>query len=349
MEMSDDLPLVATRERVDNYVASLIDERLHTAQEIGEAYARFWQSIKRVSLTGGKRIRPHLAVLAYGELDDRIVPVAAAQEFIHLAMLMHDDVIDQDFVRRGIANINGEYRERYGNFVDEARATHYANSSGVLAGDSLIAEAFFAIAQSPFDAEVVRRLSAQLHLATYEVIGGELMDVEAAFVDDIAYEPLLIYRYKTSSYSFICPLVSGAICRGESPETIDALTSFGQAIGIAFQIQDDLLGVFGDSDQTGKSTTADLREGKRTLLVSLHEQLMSEQQRKHFDFFGSSDATDEQLAAIRDDMAASGAKQATEHQIEQYFARAKAELDRLDDKLCGRLMVVYEQLNGRSV
>lgn len=98
-----------------------------------------------------------------------------------------------------------------------------------------------------------------------EVVGGELTDVESAFVHDMPFDPIKIYRYKTAGYSFVGPLLSGAYCHEESQDTIDSLRRYAISAGIAFQIHDDLLGVFGDERETGKSTLTDLREGKRTL------------------------------------------------------------------------------------
>lgn len=337
-----------TRQAVDSYIADLLRERADDAAELGESYEQFWHTISSVVMAGGKRIRPHLTVIAYGELDDKIVPVAAAQELIHIAMLMHDDVIDQDFVRHGVANVNGRYQKVYAAFVDEPRRTHYAYSAAVLAGDALLSESYHAVHSSGFDAEMIRRVSAQLHRAVYEVIGGELLDVEAAFVTDKVFSPLSIYRYKTSSYSFICPLVSGAICARKSDETIAILTDFATNIGIAFQIQDDLLGVFGDEAEFGKTTTGDLREGKRTLLVAAHEERMNDEQREHFSRFGVDDATDDQLSQIKKDLEDSGAKAETEHQVRMYFDKARAALDQLRaDEMRQQLEALHLKLSGR--
>lgn len=260
-------------------------------------------------MAGGKRIRPHLTIVGYGSADDRIIPVAAAQELIHIAMLMHDDIIDQDDMRHGIANINGRYSTHYREYVSPQRAMHYANSAGILAGDCMLSEAYQVISSSSFDASVTRKLINQLHLSIFEVIGGELLDVEASFVQGVDFDPLKIYRYKTASYSFIGPLISGAYCAGTDEREVEKLRTFATNLGIAFQIQDDLLGVFGDEQETGMSSLSDLREGKETLLVRFHRQLMDEEMRERFMEFGNENTSLSALASIRNDMRESSVQQ----------------------------------------
>ena len=339
----------SAKNRIDDAMRALFARRKQDASELGATYVRFWDTIESVSMVGGKRLRPYLTMVAYGKIDERIIPVALAQELIHIAMLMHDDVIDQDFVRHGSANVNGLYRDRYESYLDRRKATHYANSAGVLTGDVLIAEAYQSVATGDFDADTIRRVTSVLSTSLFEVIGGELLDVEAAFVDDERFDPLQIYRYKTSSYSFIGPIVTGAYCSGADEETIVSYRTLAENAGIAFQIQDDLLGIYGNSDETGKSTLTDLREAKRTLLVSYHEELMDDQQRERFAAFGDVGSTDEQLAVLKQDMVDSGAQQKTLDAVELYFGRAGESLARLPDGPQKVLFAEFlEKLKGRK-
>lgn len=287
------LSLERTRTLVDAQMRSLFDERRRRAALINKSYAAFWDHIAEVAMAGGKRIRPYLTMVGNGSFDERVLPVALAQEFIHIAMLVHDDIIDQDTMRHGVNNMTGRYIDTYSPHVDDVRALHYANSAAMLGGDSLISEAYRLIETSTYSHEVRQKLSEQLATSIFEVIGGELLDVEAGFVTNVSHDPLTIYRYKTSSYSFIGPLLSGAYCAGTDDATLATLERFATNMGVAFQIQDDLLGVFGDEQQTGKSTTSDLREGKQTLLVRYHTDLMTPEQRERFAWFGKQDASEE--------------------------------------------------------
>lgn len=348
--MHSSISVEETRQLVDEYISDVLKQRLSAAAEVGPSYVRFWQYIERIVLAGGKRIRPYLTMVGNGSVDHRVVPVAAAQELIHCAMLIHDDVIDQDFVRRGQKNMNGIYRDVYGAQTNPTSATHYANSAAILAGDALISEAYSVISTADYDGSTRQQLIGQLHTSVYEVIGGELLDVEAGFVRSEQFDPMKIYRYKTSSYSFIGPLLSGAYCAGAAQEVRDSLESYATNVGIAFQIQDDLLGVYGDEQQTGKSAISDIQEGKRTMLVAYHEEAMNSEQRARFDeTFGKLSASDDIVQQLRTDMEDTGARSRTEDLAAQYFELASRGLDRLpDDERRSALRAFTEKLSKRN-
>lgn len=337
-----------SRTLMNDYLERIFVARTEKADSIHERYRLLWDRIQRLGFCGGKRIRPYLTMVAYGQVDEKIVPVAAAQELVHIAMLIHDDVIDEDDVRRGQKNINGTYKEEYNDYLDPPRASHFASSIGILAGDALLSEAYFAIADCEFDATIKQKILMRLHTSVYEVIGGELIDVEAGFVP-VSIDPELIYRYKTSSYSFVGPLLTGAYCAELDEKNCVALEEFGVALGIAYQIQDDLLGVFGSQEEIGKTPLIDLREGKHTLLAAYHKEMMDEEAAKRFAYFGKTQATDGQLQAIKNDMVASGAKQRTIDAASEYSSRALAALQSLEPGARrDKLQLLAEQLTGRK-
>lgn len=322
--------LAVTREAVDAYIAGCLGERVRQAATIHPRYEQLWREIARVYQAGGKRMRPYLTVVGYGKLDEAIVPVAAAQELLHVAMLVHDDVIDQDVVRHSQPTINGAYEASYASVLPGHHATHYANSAAVLAGDALLSEAYRMVQSAPFSPAVIRHISERLSQSVFEVIGGELLDVEAAFVADETFDPMTIYRYKTASYSFVGPLLAGAMAAELDASTQAVLQAFGEQCGIAFQLQDDLIGVFGDEAATGKSTDTDLREGKRTVLIAQHQAAMNAEQAARYEqWFGVHDAPSETLRQLKQDIEASGARHKTEAITQQYFARSRAELAKL--------------------
>lgn len=337
-----------SRTLVNEYLERIFAARTEKADSIHERYRLLWDRLQKLSFHGGKRIRPYLTMVAYGQMDEKIAPIAAAQELVHIAMLIHDDVIDEDDVRRGQKNINGTYKEEYNDYLDPPRASHFASSMGILAGDALLSEAYFAIADCEFDTTVKQKILIRLHSSVYEVIGGELIDVEAGFVP-VPIDPELIYRYKTSSYSFVGPLLAGAYCAELDEKTCVALEEFGTALGIAYQIQDDLLGVFGSQEEIGKTPLIDLRDGKHTLLATYHKEMMDEEVAKRFAYFGKIQATDEQLQAIKNDMVASGAKQRTIDAAAEYSSRALAALESLEPGARrDNLQLLAEQLTDRK-
>lgn len=326
-----DAALLAFKPEIDKYLSSILNKRVSSSNTVGERYEKLWLDIHNVVLSGGKRIRPFLTATGYGKIDTKILPVAAAQEFIHVAMLMHDDVIDQDIIRHGAKNINGIYKEEYADYLDEKLGIHFSNSAGMLAGDLLISEAYNQLNNSAFEPQIILALHNQLSKAIFEVVGGELLDVEATILKDMHFDPISIYRHKTASYSFICPLLLGAICAGLDTAEMEALTEFGALIGVAYQIQDDIIGVFGDEIKTGKSTLGDLREGKQTLLINIHKKRIGKTQEQNLRFLGSPNATDSELKELKKDIESSGAKAETEQILQEYFKKADAALDKLSD------------------
>lgn len=238
-----------------------------------------WDHLVR-SLEGGKRVRPQLACLAYtsfeGESGGACAAVGAAFELLHAALLLHDDVIDRDFVRRGRPNVAGIYREDgLSRGLTPPEAGHLGASVAIIAGDLLLTGSFRMLEGATPMPAVRDRLAALFHRAIADAAAGELADVllshgagmsagAGGSVDDV----LEMERLKTAVYSFEAPLRAGAILAGAAPEVVDAVGRVGTLIGVAYQVIDDVLGTFGDERQTGKPTTSDLREGKLTVLTA---------------------------------------------------------------------------------
>lgn len=331
--MENPLSINDVRPKVESMIQVMFDERIRQAEQIHPTYAKFWKTIEPMAMAGSKkRMRPYLTVIGYGNIDEEILKVATAQELIHLAMLIHDDVIDKDLVRNGQKNVIGQYIDEYTGIVDDLEVLHYANSAAILAGDAIISEAYLLLNDANFDQTIKKRVIKQMGTSIYEVIAGELMDVEATFRSAKTFDPISIYRYKTASYSLVGPLLSGAYCAEADEGLLAKLESFGIMAGIVFQVQDDLLGVYGDESKTGKSTVGDLIEGKRTLLVINHEQSMTEQQAARFDkYFGNQEATNEQLEQLKIDMIDSGAKDKTIDYIAECDSKISELLGQIDD------------------
>lgn len=320
-----DLRSVATmseiKQTVDAYLQATFAQRAELARAISPDYAALWQEIAELSSSGGKRIRPYITYLAYSaycdDPIDTVIPALGAQEMLHQAMLIHDDVIDRDDIRYGVANMIGRYRATYSSATFKADdPTHFAASAAILAGDLLISESTHSLMQvKATDATKAQALSV-LHDAIFRVVGGELLDTEASIRTEGAASPRLIAIEKTASYSFISPLTMGAILGGASETEIKLLRDIGYAIGIAYQMHDDILGIFGDEAITGKSASSDLREGKRTGIIERFEALASQQQMREFHAsFGRQDATGDDFEKLRTVLVESGALNAQHTEI----------------------------------
>jgi len=305
------------------------------AQVMSPDYQEIWEELERLIHAGGKRLRPRMSILAYrafgGQDVPSMLPAAAAQELLHVAMLIHDDIIDRDYIRYGVDNIAGSYNKLYSELVtDDAERLHYAQGAAILAGDLLLSGSYLLMAESMVPAEKIIAIQKLLGQAVFEVVGGELLDTETAFRGMNAVSAETVARYKTASYTFILPLLVGARLTDLPSEDLSSVAEFGKNLGIAFQLRDDIIGVFGDEAATGKSTTGDIREGKRTYMVEQFFALATPDQKAMFkQYFGGASITNEQVDTVRKLLVASGALAATEEAVSFYESMARNALETL--------------------
>jgi geranylgeranyl diphosphate synthase type II len=223
---------------------------------------------------GGKRFRPSLVGAVHSFLDgrrpDAVPPVGAAVEMLHTAFVVHDDVIDGDRTRRGRPSIPERFRLAASDAgAADGAARTYGLAGALLTGDLALAAAVRSVATAPAPRPVVTRMLDLVDDALAVTASGELADVRYATHGPwpSLAEVLSTEERKTAVYSFALPLQLGAVLADADDGWVAALADLGRHLGLAFQLRDDLLGVFGDERVTGKSSTSDLREGKCTALI----------------------------------------------------------------------------------
>lgn len=333
--MSDVLALhdaAQVRRDIDSYLRAYYSRQTEVAELSDPAYAALWQAMDGLAFAGGKRLRSYLTVLAYeiygGKHYASIVPVAAAQELLHLSLLIHDDINDRDTVRYGVDNITGRFLKIYsarGADPDDVR--HFADSAALLAGDLLLSAAHMAIMDSSLPAG--QRLQAQRLLAeaVYKVAAGQLLDLEAGIGAMSVADTFKIARLKTASYSFNCPLKTGAWLAGAPQPELERLIELGNTLGLAYQLADDLLGVFGDESVTGKSNLTNLQEGKLTYLMQLtFDRASREQLAAIRPLFGCHSLTNAEAEIIRQVIVDCGARRIVEETLESQRQTAEIQL-----------------------
>ncbi len=300
------------------------------AEALGPEYTELWCQLEAGTI-GGKRFRPRMVFAAYEALGgtdrEAAACIGAAFELLHTALIVHDDVIDGDFVRRGGPNISGTFRDSAkAAGADDAAAEHRGISAAVIAGDLALFNAYRLIDRSGVGDEMRGRLLEVMDDALFHSAAGELIDVDFSWVPDVPRvdDILTMERLKTAVYSFECPLQAGAILAGASDETVATLGDFGREIGIAYQLVDDLLGVFGTEAETGKTTIGDLREGKRTVLVAYAAS--AEGWDAVRGLLGKSDLSDAEADTLRRHLVDCGARSFTEGLARYYANRALARL-----------------------
>ncbi|GIG30825.1 polyprenyl synthetase family protein [Cellulomonas marina] len=343
----------AAMRAVEEVLRDVTHRRTTEAAGTAAEYTALWQDLSRQ--VGGKMLRPHLTVAAYlglGGTDVAAVAhVAAAQEVLHTAMLVHDDLLDHDEVRRGVPNVAGSARARL--VADGAagrRLEDQVVASGLLGGDLAIAQAFALVAAAPVDPAVRLVLVQQLADGIATTVAGELLDVRSALHAPADVDTLAVAHLKTAVYTFGVPLGAGAVLAGADDATVASLRQVGEALGVAFQLVDDDLGVFGDPATTGKSVLSDLREGKRTQLLRAAYAAASPQQRDVLDaLVGHADLDESGAAAVRAVLEQTGARAATLDLARTLATRAHdLAVTTVPPPLAGYLGGLVEDLVGRG-
>ena len=283
-------------------------------------------------LATGKRFRPLFAYAGYlaagGQNDGaqlkNMLKAATSLELLQACALIHDDLMDGSDMRRGAPAVH-RYFENY-HLENSMRGdkTQFGLSAAILLGDFALIWADKLINESGLSDEQLRRLLPLNDLMRIELIAGQYLDVrESAATTSSVERALKVARYKSGKYTIERPLHFGALIAGSSDETNSALTNFGIPLGEAFQLRDDLLGVFGDPETTGKPAGDDLREGKRTVLTALAIENFSTQQADIFNsHFGALNITTEQISELRDIITEVGAPQKVEALIEDLTSSA---------------------------
>lgn len=314
MDMGTTLAHTDDGQLVNEVLESFFTQAKARAGAMHPQYLRLWQHLEACTV-GGKRFRPRLVMTVYSLLGGRdrkaAATVAASFELLHTALIVHDDVVDRDFTRRGVPNLAGTYRSLAADQGGDAdRAEHTGMSAAVIAGDLALSNAYRLLADAAAEPDTRQRLGDLLDEAVMASAAGELLDVLAPLnpnpqaVDEV----LEMSKLKTAVYSFDVPLRAGAVLAGAEHALVDALGEFGRIIGTAYQVADDLMGAFGDESRTGKTGWGDLREGKRTALISYAAQ---QPHWTRIQELLSRDLTARDAAEIRELLVASGARDKT--------------------------------------
>ncbi len=282
----------------------------------------------RVSVSGGKRFRAsfcwwgHLAI-AEPEDNGALLRACASLELLHASALVHDDYMDASDVRRGRPATHRAFEALHRENGWNASPVQYGASAAILLGDLLLSWSDELLRTCGLPADRVLDALGYFDLTRTEVVTGQFLDVSAQARGTTDVEiAMKVVRYKSAKYSIERPLHIGAALAGATPAVLDQLTGFGLPLGEAFQLRDDLLGVFGNPEVTGKPAGDDLVEGKRTVLIALALDGLQAAERKLLDrSLGNALSTDE-VAELRALIDSSGAHDQVEQMITDLTERA---------------------------
>lgn len=338
--MSNPSPaLAAISARLDAILNAELGERI---SEYGPESALLLDAA-REAVGGGKRMRAQFAIAGWAAVagmrdaeakePDELWGLCASLELFQAAALVHDDLIDNSDTRRGKPAAHKALESRHLDRDWFGDAEEFGRSAAVILGDLLVAISDDAledaIAGHPHAAAVRLAYRAMRR----DVTVGQFLDIaeESAWAkapdSEHAQRAMRLIDLKSARYSVQMPLLIGATFAGADAAQLDALGSFGAPLGMAFQLRDDVLGVFGDPAVTGKPVGDDLRQGKRTLLIALTREAVPAGTRVTIDeLLGDKQLGDAQVALLQETIRTSGALERVEHLISEYVAHARSAL-----------------------
>ncbi len=253
----------------------------------------------------GKLIRGSLLIFSYQmfkkETPDWILKIASALELIHSSLLIHDDIMDRDTLRRGQKTIFYQYKE-LGDIQDSHDSYHLGESLGICSGDIGFFLAYEILSDLNLDSQGKKNL---FHLWSQELVSvglAQMQDIYLGATKALAGESdiLDLYRIKTARYTFALPLMTGALVTSQNQSTIHTLEKIGENLGIIFQIKDDEIGLFGTECTIGKSVGTDIKENKRTLLSFYLSELVRNKDRDSLRaVYNKRDVSQSDIALVR--------------------------------------------------
>ena len=254
-----------------------LTERRSEASYIGNDYDGMIAVLEDFVLRGGKRLRPAFAYWGYravtaepeDPVGDGTLRLFAALELLHACALVHDDVIDDSDTRRGMPTVHVHFTDLHRGRGWRGSPEQFGRSSAILLGDLSLVWADDIVAQAELSEDARRRVQRVWSDIRTEVLGGQFLDIvaESSGAESIA-SAMNVNTYKTASYTVSRPLQLGAAAAADRPDVQALFHGLGTDLGVAFQLRDDVLGVFGDPSVTGKPSGDDLRSGKRTVLLA---------------------------------------------------------------------------------
>lgn len=277
----------------------------------------------------GKMIRGGLVLWIYsafkGEPPDHIVPAAAAMELFQASFLIHDDIMDRDYMRRGSPTVFAQYRQ-LGERQNIPAADRFGEAMGICAGDISFYFAFQILTRLDLAEKLRERVLDLCFKEISSTCVAQMQDVGMGFSPEQVSENEVfqLYKYKTGRYTFSLPFMLGAMLAEQDENILSILETLGEEFGIIFQIKDDEMGFFGDEKDIGKPVGSDVRENKKTLLRVFMEEAATEEQLEVINkIYGKEDLGEDELNWLRSFAESSGALQRENATVNEHAERCR--------------------------
>ena len=351
------LEYAGLRDRVDKALTTFLADQRSRMTAIDPALADVADALEAFVLGGGKRLRPAFAYWGFrgaGGLDsDPVVAAVAALELVQASALIHDDLMDRSDTRRGEPAVHRRFAARHTAAGWRGGASEFGDAAAVVLGDLALVWSDEMLHGSGVDLADLARARPTFDAMRTEVSVGQYLDVHTQATGDTSLERAgLVARFKAAKYTVERPLLLGAALAGAPASLSASYSAYGMPLGEAFQMRDDVLGVFGDPEVTGKPAGDDLREGKRTYLVAAAFEVASAVDRSALDAgLGDSDLDDAGVERLRAIIRDTGALARTEQRIVTLTTESLAALAAADveDEARGVLRELAEAATRRKV
>jgi geranylgeranyl pyrophosphate synthase len=325
---------------IEAALREFLDNKIERAAKLSSWHKQYYENIKEYMTRGGKRLRPVLVVVGYKAIKenvdiDHLYRASCSVEILHNGSLLHDDLIDHDETRRGGKTFHATYRDMASEKGENKDiAFDYGMTMAILGGDSLINLGAEAITAAELDSDVGVLCQHYYQSAYSNLVDGVLLEMNMIKDEKANSEMYLqMVRMKTAIL-FDRSLMIGAAMARATDSQVNALMEFGIKVGQAFQIQDDILGSFGDEEKTGKSTSGDIREGKKTMLVFETYAKATPERRKEFDaLYGKEGMSEEEVDTVRSIFRDTGSLKACQELMDHLLTTGQAALDKAEPDL----------------
>jgi len=327
------------QKKIDKKLKEFFDKEINNYKLLSLKIKRDLNTLKEYTLRGGKRIRPILINCGYflsgGKNENAILDASICIELIHNFFLIHDDIIDRDDLRRGDLSLHYFYKNKYKNSL-------LGMSLAMIWGDMLNAFGYFPLLESRFKSEYKIKAVSILTDTIKKTCYGQIMEIllkeklhrllkQGYLVEDRNIEKLKglekdilnIYKYKTAFYTFIGPLKIGAVLAGANFKVLKNIEKIGLNLGLAFQIKDDILGLFGTQKEIGKPIGSDIRELQPNILIVKTLNLSDKSRRKKFVKYLGKDLKKSDISELKNITKESGALSYCEKKMYKFTRLAK--------------------------
>ena len=322
--------ILQLKSAVDKSLASFFDRESAYLQSVDDDLIPVSNALGHFLLDSGKRLRPLFAAIGHigagGEITQESITALSSLELVHVCALIHDDLMDASDRRRGAPSIHKQFETIHKDKNLHGSSEQFGLAASVLMGDLAIIWADKMLHESGVKSSQVLSALPVYDEMRVELMAGQYLDVyEQALASESIERSLKVARYKSGKYSIERPLHFGAaLSANAKSEQYGIYSQYGLPLGEAFQLRDDIIGVFGDPKETGKPAGDDLREGKRTVLIASTLNKSNGAQRKEFEkYFGKANLDQAGVEVLRSIIIDTGALKEVELLISQMTSNAR--------------------------